>query len=471
MDFKKTNAHLTIFLFLLFAPALSFGGVEENLLVKAILLFEQQKFEEAEPILEKLIEEDPSNLMVNYYYGACRTENQHYGQKEIIYLLKGSTGESPLDTDYYLGIQYHAQNRWEEAIEHYNLYKNKVNEKEQEEKQLSEKIQQCTDNINPFVSEDTNVAHQDVLPQAVPRENEMEEFNPVIDESAHSTPDSASAPLTETIDDTLPQIATPSIETVKPIAPKPEMPSIEFIVNPEITYLTTSHFKTEEGLKYFNEGNQEEEKLNRITEETEKLRKEYASSQSYTERQNLGEKILAAEGEIYTLQSLTKQAFAQARQLENEFWENASPEEKQDFISASKEMLEAKNKSAVTENTDTANIILPAILLGDTEKISPLEETNEDELIYKIQLGAYSRGLPAYIKRLFKKLSYIRKIENYTDEKGVVVYTTGNLTNYDDAMIMLDQVKQEGVEGAFIVPYFNGKRITLKEAKEIEADR
>ncbi len=468
MDFKKTNAHLTIFLFLLFAPSLCFSGVQENSLVKAMLLFEQQNFKEAEPILQKLIEEDPGNLMVNYYYGACRTENHHYGQKEIIYLLKGGTGEAPLETDYYLGVQYQAQNRWDDALKHYNIYKNKVNEQEREEKQLSEKIQQCTDKINPFVSGDIEAENVDILPQAVLRENEQEEFNPVISESIKTTTDSAQTLSSETERDTFPQpIAIPETSNKE----KTETPTIHFIINPEITYLNDSHFKTEDGLKSYNEGVKEQEKLTRLTGKTEDLRKQYASSQSYTERQSLGEKILAGENEIYQLQNSSKQSFLQARNAENEFWDTASSEEKQAFISKTEEMLNAKTTKELTEETDTTNIIAPAILLGETDNLTPTEEVTKDELVYKIQLGAYSRGLPAYIKRLFKKLSYIRKIENYTDEKGIVVYTTGNLTNYDDAVTMLEQVKQEGVEGAFIVPYFNGKRITLKEAKEIEADR
>ena len=94
-------------------------------------------------------------------------------------------------------------------------------------------------------------------------------------------------------------------------------------------------------------------------------------------------------------------------------------------------------------------------------------QPKSDELIYKIQIGAYSKGLPAYVERLFKKLSVIRKIDHYTDENGVTVYTTGNLTNLDDALKLQEQVRQEGVEDAFVVPYFNGKRITLKQAKEI----
>jgi len=471
MDFKKTNAHLTIFLILLFAPGLCFSGVQDNSLVKAILLFENQNFKDAEPILEKLVEEDPANLMVNYYYGACRTENHHYGQKEIIYLLKGSAGEAPLETDYYLGVQYHAQNRWDEALKHYNLYKNKVNEQEQEEKLLSEKIQQCTDKVNPFVSTEKEDENVDVLPQAIPRKKEQYEFNPVISESIKTTEDSSETLSMETLADTVSQPTvipnTTPVETIK----EPESPTIQFVVNPEITYLNESHFKTEDGLKSYNEGVKEQNKLNWITSETEELRKQYATSQLYTERQSLGEKILAGENEIYQLQTSTKESFLQAQKSENEYWETASIEEKQAFISTMKQMLNAKNTTELNEETDTTDIIAPAILLGEADIITPTENTTEDDLVYKIQLGAYSRGLPSYIKPLFKKLSYIRKIENYTDEKGVVVYTTGNLTKYEDAVTMLEQVKQEGVDGALIVPYFNGKRITLKEAKEIEADR
>jgi hypothetical protein len=99
--------------------------------------------------------------------------------------------------------------------------------------------------------------------------------------------------------------------------------------------------------------------------------------------------------------------------------------------------------------------------------MKPTKPANDD-LLYKIQIGAYSRGLPISIKKLFDKLSLIRKIENYTDDKGVVVYTTGNLKKLDDAMVLLKQLQQEGVEDAIIAAYFKGKRIPLTEAKELE---
>jgi hypothetical protein len=53
----------------------------------------------------------------------------------------------------------------------------------------------------------------------------------------------------------------------------------------------------------------------------------------------------------------------------------------------------------------------------------------------------------------------------------VVVYTTGNLTNLEDAEKMRNQIKQEGVQDAIVAPYFNEKRIPLEQAKQIEAGK
>ena len=176
------------------------------------------------------------------------------------------------------------------------------------------------------------------------------------------------------------------------------------------------------------------------------------------------------ENNLYSLKKETNQLFAQAKNLENKYWKNASPEETEIFIETLNQISKKEgNKIAIAEENkmDSTTFIDPNILLGKKAVILLKESTNTD-LIYKIQLGAYSRGLPSYIKRLFDKLSLIRKIETYTDDRGVVVYTTGNLTNYDDALKMQKQVRQEGAEDAYVVPYFKGKRITLKQAKELE---
>jgi hypothetical protein len=200
---------------------------------------------------------------------------------------------------------------------------------------------------------------------------------------------------------------------------------------------------------------------------TEILREKYKSSQSRAEKDSIGQVILSLEGEAYDLKKSITQFFIQAKNAENSYWSNATSEETESFIkemnAASKKINEAKNNNTI-ENQD---IIIPPILVQD-EEVKNETAKSSSGITYRIQLGAYSRGIPNSQKAIFNKISILRKVENYTDENGVVVYTTGNLTNYDDAVEMQKQVKQEGIKDPIIAAYLNGKRITLEKAKEID---
>ncbi|WP_297099958.1 hypothetical protein [uncultured Draconibacterium sp.] len=480
MIFRKVLALLTIFSIFLFASNSVFGGSQENPLSQAIRLYDEGNFADAEVILKKLLDEKPDHLMVNYYYGACRTENGHYGTNEIIYLLNGSLGEAPLKTDYYIGIQYHAKNRFEEALNYYTLFKNKTDDATAQEVGLAEKMQQCRDKINPFEQEEeteevAETAGSDVMPAAVPRETEPESFNPVIGEAviASEIMDSTevfAANDSVLVDSTITDSIIPEPEVIEEpaeVLPEP----INFVVNAEITYPDTTFFKTKKGLKLYTEGTAKQEELEQTISNTDELRKKYGATTSYTERQTLGKQILDKETSIFQLRAAAEELLLQSQQEENTFWQDASYEEIEAFHKQADEYLAAYNSQSTPAKPDSIILVAPSIAPVTRTTTSETDETTEDELIYKIQLGAYSRGLPAYVKRLFDKLSYIRKIENYTDENGIVVYTTGNLTNYDDAVKMQEQVRREGVEDAYVVPYFNGKRITLSEAKEIANDK
>jgi hypothetical protein len=471
MNLRKTNVLLTILFFLLFSSILTYGGKQENPLVVAIQLFDEGKYTESEQILKKLLDEKPDHLMVNYYYGACRTENGHYGTNEIIYLLNGSTGEAPLKTEYFLAIQYHAKNRWDEALKHYTRFKGDVNEEEQAKLQLSEKIQQCYDKVNPFIEDDVIIA--DVLPAAVPREKEIEEYNPTIVEDSIAANRKTYILLKE---DTLTGEAMTVTVVKTPVVPEKALQKtdpINFVINGEITYLDSTNFQTKKGIKYYNEGTKKKTDYTQKTIELEKLREQYGASKSYQEKQNIGEQILTSETNNYKLQSEYRKLLQQAKQAEIEYWNNASLGEKEAFIAQLDEQLKSIHEVELIEEEmiDTSDYINPALFLAAPDPKTSDEEKEQEELNYKIQLGAYSRGVPSYRQKQFDKLKYIRKIENYTDENGVVVYTTGSLTNLDDAVKMQNQVRQEGIEDAFVVPYFNGKRITLEEAKEIEAEK
>jgi hypothetical protein len=486
MNLKSKIIFLTILIHFLFVPFGTNGWpFQENPLTKAIQLFDKEKFAEAEPFFKEILDKRPDDFMVNYFYGACRTENGNYSTEDLNYLLKASKEVNPLNIDYYLAIQYHAKNQWEKALAYYKLYKSTSSANEQEKVGLALKMEQCTNKVNPFVSNAEELTSED---SRILENNKVEEIS-VAQLGANQVGDSVNTTIHDTtnfkedepemtkVSDSTNQIieneqlalldqsaVEESVnETVKAI---PANERIKFSVNNEIIYLALSNFKTDEGRNYFDEGTASEKELEKVMIRTEILRDKYKSAQSRTERDSLGQLILSLEGEAYDLKNSVTSLFMQAKTSENGYWANASTEETERFI---KELnLSSRITNTTAEMPETNDIIIPQILIQDEQAKTAAAKAGDLGVTYKIQIGAYSRGIPSSLKSVFNKISILRKVENYTDENGVVVYTTGNLTNYDDAVVMQKQVKQEGIKDPIIAAYFNGKRITLDQAKEID---
>ena len=462
MNLIKTNSFLIILIIFLFTPILAVSQTDAtNELTKAIQLFDKSNFAEAELLFKKVLDEKPDDFMVNYFYGACRTENNHFTNSDLECLILANQEVSPININYYFGVQYHARSNWDRALKFYNKYKSTASLSENEKQKISEKIQQCYNKINPFeefmIDENTEV----ILPGAIIDSKSIE-----IDSAKIELENQDSLNTNEIL------LIAAHEETVKAetIVEIPKGESINFEVNSEITYLYTSHFKTEKGNEFFMKSDSLQKILDLSVINVNKLRDKYSSATTRVEKNSIGEKILSYENETYQLKNDAAKFLIQAKMVENEYWKNATSEEIEKFIEKLV-LISEKNKtdtSSTKKGTfDTEAIIDPNILLVGTENVSQANEQNSNDLIYKIQIGAHSRGIPSYKKKLFDKLSLIRKIENYTDEKGVVVYTTGNLTNYEDAEKMKNQVRQEGIKDARIVPYLKGKRITLEQAKEL----
>ncbi len=453
----KNNSILILFFLFTFAPLLGISQTSEgNILTKAIKLLDNGNFVEAELLFKKVLDEKPADFMVNYFYGACRTENNHFTNSDLDCLILANQEVSPININYYFGIQYHARSNWERALKFYNKYKSTASLSESDKQKILEKIQQCYDKINHYEEFVVNKRDENITTAAITNiptnkidstETKLEYQDSVIENEILLVTDSTTIP-------------EPEIES---IIQKDK--SINFTVNSEITYLCTSHFKTDDGKAFFMKGDSLQKELDFNLTKTDELRENYSSAKTREEKNSIGQEILTNENEMYQLKSDATQFLVQAKNIETKYWENATNEEIEKFNNVLNQIPE-ENKIEKVE-IDTTTFIDPNILLGNKENTSSQNELDDKDIIYKIQIGAYRRGLPNYVKRLFDKLSLIRKIENYTDEKGVVVYTTGNLTKYEDAVIMQNQVRQEGIKDAYVVPYFKGKRITLKQAKEL----
>jgi tetratricopeptide (TPR) repeat protein len=525
------------------------AGYQDISAVKALQLFDKKEYQEAEEMFRYLLEQDPDNTMLNYYYGACRTENGHFTDKDLNYLLKAGEKVTPQYIHYYLGIQYHARSNWEQALKNYNQLRLTVPEDEQNELKLAEKIQQCYDRINPYErkrestlhnktdeeeilqsgmkivghpedeklskseekvgkrpeketgSEDLSVTEpeKDIVKEptekpkseqinTVEPEKEQEKIThePDKKESKEDTKTKTGMPqnggMTATTkpqsedagDFSIHRRALPDLPGVKPTVDLPEEEPIEFQINSQITYLYPSHFQTEKGKQIYDKLKTLKKQLDTTLEQADQLRKRYLASDDQDEKASIGEKIIALENVSYKLKEEINNRYDDCRAAENEYWENADKTEINNYKLHLKKIEAAQNLELQKTKPKTAPadtpIIIAAEKLLNVSKLGagPGTVSKSSSLVYKIQIGAYSRGLPSYIQRLYQKLSLIRKIEHYTDENGVVVYTTGNLTNYEDAVKMKQQLKQEGVKDPQVVSYFNGKRISLERAKKIE---
>ncbi|MBL4578512.1 MAG: type IX secretion system membrane protein PorP/SprF [Flavobacteriales bacterium] len=97
------------------------------------------------------------------------------------------------------------------------------------------------------------------------------------------------------------------------------------------------------------------------------------------------------------------------------------------------------------------------------EEISNPEPPDKQKVEFKIQLLA--RKEPIYMTPVnFKGLENVEEYE----EDGLFKYTIGLADNYDYARrVLLNEMKMQGFQDAFIVAFYEGKRISVKEALKL----
>ena len=93
------------------------------------------------------------------------------------------------------------------------------------------------------------------------------------------------------------------------------------------------------------------------------------------------------------------------------------------------------------------------------KKVTTTKKTNP---VYKIQIGVF-RNTPD--EEVLKKLPSVSKIP--IPDKGLTKYFAGEYPSYEEAQKDLQKVRDLGFSGAFIVAFYNGKRISVSKAKEL----
>jgi hypothetical protein len=248
--------------------------------------------------------------------------------------------------------------------------------------------------------------------------------------------------------------------------------SINFQVNSEIVYLNIMQFKKQESKNLFIEAWKKANEVNLLQLKTDSLRKIYSYA-SNEQKEEISAMILNAEKQSLTLNEEIPGLYEQAREIENNFWKAAPEIEIRRFKekitnyhdSIQHELLIQNSKPEIITQNDS-----DIFEFMQTRQKAESKNEKPSSIVYKIQIGSYKGKAPDSAAKLIKKLSVIRQIEKNKDEKGFIVYSTGNLKSYQEAVTMQNQVKQEGVKNATIVAYQNGKKITLDEARKINKE-
>lgn len=448
----STGNTLPLCLFLFFVGLFvtntpAFAQVDPELQAKQ--LFEEQKYQEALPVFDDLARLYPTDPELNYYYGACLVETGQFTEQAKHALLNANGTQN---SNWYLAQYYHSQRDWDNAMTKYLEFQNAASAKDFKSVNFSQLFELCQQHINPFATATTETATE---PDTVQQASVL-----ATPEIILSVPDS-----TETL----------KIEVTEPSSEIEEQKEnvadslISFPVNAQVTYLKLSQFKSDEGKESFLQARKLEKELNEKLSQSKTLRDKYELSDELAKAQ-LVDSILKLEQQTYQLNQQVADADQKANQLESSYWDKAGLQEIAHLQEQNQQIKDSIAKAEKplqeVEVQPTELLIIDATdsLAMDTLTVAP---EPVDEILYKIQIGAYRNTPPPYIQSLYKKLSVLRRIDQYKDENGVTVYTVGELKKYEDARQMLKQIKLEGVNNASIVAYKNKVRIPVEEAKKI----
>ena len=159
------------------------------------------------------------------------------------------------------------------------------------------------------------------------------------------------------------------------------------------------------------------------------------------------------------LQKQANEQFAQAARLEPVSTKAETTEVAMDYSAV---VEGATMKEIEPDNNKEAEFAILSKSPYSTANPIPIDNPLPDGVAYKIQLGAFSRVLPANTYRGLTPLSGERM------ENGVTKYYVGLFRLYSDADDALRKVREYGFRDAYIVAFYNRKPINSERAKQLE---
>jgi tetratricopeptide (TPR) repeat protein len=388
--------------------------------------FQQGNYEKALPIFAKLAQSYPDNAMYNYYYGVCLIKNDLFETAAKEALLNAVVDKTPANANFYLANYFHALQQWQEAKDFYDRYDKIATKQEKKLLRFDYFVGLCEKKSNPFTPKkgvDTSLFGDAMLKPP-----------PKIDEKFFPIPDALKKSW------------------------------FNFQVNEILAYHSIDDFKSEAGKILFTKAWMCTGKNDSLILLTDSLRKVHEGIARVETRLGLVQQIVDCEQKSYQLMREREKFLDQSRVKESAFWDKEGKKAALDYNSAIQERENKLNESKKKVEKPIGKIADAEIpkdtIRSETTKSpdsvpqqAPKQIQNEEQ-IFKVQLGSFKNGLlPPAFKKSYAKISKLRRIDKFTDEKKNVVYTVGSFVQFADASKMKDQLVAEGMKGAVVAPF------------------
>lgn len=116
-------------------------------------------------------------------------------------------------------------------------------------------------------------------------------------------------------------------------------------------------------------------------------------------------------------------------------------------------------ESGSTKKASTSGVNIP--------KTDNNISTDNSEIIFKVQVGAYEKQVPTNVVSSLLKIASMKDFEQKANEKGVTLYTVGKFKTYEEAVQTKNIVVNSGAPDAFVIAFKGNKQISVDEAKQL----
>ena len=171
-----------------------------------------------------------------------------------------------------------------------------------------------------------------------------------------------------------------------------------------------------------------------------------------SERRSIRTAILDSDVKAITFQRMADERFAQAATFENATTTNT------EFGAITGNL---GNNAEAVRNWRSEFSILFSSPYSAINPI-PIDQPLPDGVVYKIQLGAFSRPIPA---NTFRGLT---PVSGKSLDGGVIRYFAGLFQMHSEADDALRRVRAYGFNDAFIVAFFNRNSVSIERARQLE---